>query len=111
MAPVLGKTDAVLIELPIVLTISWLSAAFLTRRYSIPRNLPQRLAMGGIAFVVTMFAEVGFSLFVFAQPLNEYLESFRNFAGVLGLSGQIGFALIPAIQLAYKRGRRFLLLK
>jgi hypothetical protein len=104
--PALGKTRAVLIELPLVLAISWISAGVLIARFGIFRNLTQRLAMGGLAFIVTMAAEIGFSVLVFGQPLSAYVESIWNPAGVLGLSGQLGFALIPAIQLAFKRMRQ-----
>jgi hypothetical protein len=106
LAPVLGKTGAVLIELPIVLAISWFSSGFLIRRFRLLRKLTQRLAMGGIAFAITMVAEVAFSTFAFGQSLSAYLEGIMNLAGVLGLSSQLGFALIPAIQLSITRGSR-----
>jgi hypothetical protein len=99
----LGETGAVLVELPIVLAISWISSGILIVRFGIWRNLTPRLAMGGLAFIVMMAVEAGFSMFVLGRPLSAYAESIWNPAGVLGLSGQLGFALIPAIQLAFKR--------
>jgi hypothetical protein len=106
LAPALGKTGAVLVELPVVLGISWVVSGFLTVRLSIGRKLTQRLAMGGIAFAFTMAAEAGLSVFVFGQPLPVYAQSIWNSAGILGLSGQLGFALIPAIQLALVQNGR-----
>jgi hypothetical protein len=99
----IGQTGAVLVELPIVLAISWVASGILIRRFGISRIVAQRLAMGAVAFSVTMVAEAGFSIFVFGQSLFVYLESIRNIAGVLGLSGQLAFALIPTVQLAFKR--------
>jgi len=104
--PALGKTTAVLIELPLVLAISWISAGILIARFGICQNLTQRLAMGGLALIVTVAAELGFSVFVFGQSLSAYVETIWNPAGVLGLSGQAGFALIPAMRLAFERMRQ-----
>jgi hypothetical protein len=101
LAPALGRTGAVLVELPPVLAISWRVSSILTRWFGI-RNVSQRLAMGGFAFVVTMAAEAGLSAFAFGQPVSVYARSVWNLAGMLGLSGQLGFALIPAIQLVVR---------
>lgn len=106
LTPVLGKAGAVLVELPLVLAISWLSSTFLIARFGISGSLMQRLAMGALALSLTMFAEVGFSIFVFRQPLPVYANSIWNLAGLLGLSGQLGFALIPTVQRAFKRMQR-----
>ena len=102
LTPAVGKTGAVVVELPLILGISWITSEILIVRFGVPRTLTQRLAMGGLAFTITMVAEAGLSIFVFGQPLSLYLESIWNLAGLLGLSGQLGFALIPTIHLAFK---------
>lgn len=103
LVPITGDMGAVLIEIPVVLAISWFSSGYLTGRLEDKEELVQRLIMGGLAFVLLMTAEAGLSLFLVGRTLSEYFGSFQNPAAILGLIGQMGFALIPALQIgSYK---------
>jgi hypothetical protein len=104
VVPQLGVLTAVLIELPIMLAISWLMCRRIVTRYAVPGTLMTRVAMGGIAFTCLMAAELGVAVIVFEQSVLEYLASFGTTAGALGLLMQIGFALIPVIQLQLAHG-------
>jgi hypothetical protein len=82
--------------------ISWLSSGYLVCRFHID-GLSRRLGMGGLAFILTMLAEMALSKFLFGQSPARYLEGFGNMAAVLGLLGQLAFAFVPAIQLTFRR--------
>jgi hypothetical protein len=105
LAPAIGKVGAVSCELPIVLAISWVSSRLLIRWFGIVGRPAHRLAMGGLAFTLTMAAEAGLSRFVFGQTFAQYLQGFWYTAAMLGVMGQLGFALIPLVQLAPRRVR------
>ena len=51
LGPMLGATRAVLIEVPIVLTISWFAARFIVRRYELD-GPAARIAAGLFAFLL-----------------------------------------------------------
>lgn len=95
LAPVLGATVAVLLELPLMLAASWWVCAWLLRRFAVPSAATARLLMGGCAFALLLLAEFALATLVFAQSPAMFLASFRAPHGWLGLLGQLGFALMP----------------
>jgi hypothetical protein len=101
IAPQTGPLVAVALEVPLILGLSWLVAGRVLRRWPLP--LAKALAMGGLAFVVLMLAEFSLAYALSGQPPSAYAASFLTGPGALGLAGQIGFALIPAIR-AQTRG-------
>jgi hypothetical protein len=98
VAPALGATAAVLLELPIILAVSWWSCGVLLRRFAIGPALRDRLIMGLTAFVVLQAAEAVLAVTAFGRSPAAYLAGFTTLAGQLGLAGQIGFALIPLVR-------------
>lgn len=95
LAPLMGHMAAVLAELPVMLAAAWLCArAILARRPLAERGAA--LAMGAIAFVLLLGAELLLGIFAFGLTPEGWLRSLGEPAGLLGLAGQIGFALIPA---------------
>jgi hypothetical protein len=103
MVPVVGEISAVMLEMPIMLAISWFSSRWLSGQLSVPAALAPRLVMGGLAFALLMVAEVGLSIFGFGRTLAEHLASYCQFASIIGLLGQAAFASFPAIQLSVRR--------
>lgn len=102
--PQFGETAAVLIELPVMLALSWVACAWLVRRFAVPRRVPERLAMGGLAFVLLMAAEVGVSVFGFGRTLAEHVQAFQTASAQLGLAAQLVFAALPVVQMTPRRG-------
>jgi hypothetical protein len=98
VAPRLGETLAVLLELPVVLGASWACCGALVTRLAVSPRLGDRVMMGGVAFVVLQAAEALLAIFVFGRNPTVYLAAFTTLAGQLGLAGQIGFALIPLVR-------------
>lgn len=95
LLPRMGELPAVALELPIILLISWIVCRWLVARFSVPATPSHRAAMGALAFALLMLAELGLSTLVFGWPWPEYLAHYQTEPGLLGLSGQIVFALMP----------------
>ena len=98
VVPRLGTLMAVLIEVPIVLGISWIVCRQVVRLFDVPSEWLPRLVMGILAFILLMIAEPAIAIFGFGRSLTQYFGEFRTTAGLIGLLGQIAFALIPVGQ-------------
>ena len=79
--------------MPIILGISWVACRWLIARFDVPPQLNFRLAMGGLAFAILMIAELGVSVFGFGRTSSVYLVHYRTWPALLGLAGQIAFAV------------------
>ena len=97
VAPRLGELAAVALEVPVVLGLSWLVAGRVLRRWPLPRS-GQRLAMGGLAFALLMLAETVLGITLFGRSLPGILGAMATLPGLVGLAGQIGFGLVPALR-------------
>ena len=106
LSPRLGELASVALELPVMLAVSWLAARRLIAARGVAAAIPHRLAMGGIAFLILMMAEAGISVFGIGRTLAQHLAAYRSPAALLGLAGQIVFALLPAILLLTHPPRR-----
>ena len=96
IAPAIGQVPAIAIELPLILGLSWVVAGRLPRYYQTAFvSGGNRLRIGALALALLMLAEIALAALVFGQPLTAYLSNLATSAGLLGLAGQIGFALIP----------------
>ena len=95
VAPQTGPLLAVALEVPLVLALSWLVAGRVLGRW--PLALPDRLAMGALAFALLMLAELTLAL-AFGQTPARFLSDLATPPGALGLAGQIGFGLVPALR-------------
>jgi hypothetical protein len=98
-----GEVAAVLIELPIILAISWFACARVVRRYAVPQNARDGALMGATALLLLMIAELGLAVFLFGRPPAEFATSLATPAGALGLAGQIAFATFPLVQSGRRR--------
>ena len=98
LAPRLGETTAVLIELPLMLALSWLACRWVIARFGVPATLTARATMGGLAFVILLLAEAALGTFGLGRTLAEHLASYQNLPERLGLAAQISFGLFPLLQ-------------
>lgn len=100
LAPRLGETVAILIELPLILLVSWIVCGWLIRVFTVAAAAGPRLAMGGAAFLFLMAAELALSVFAFGRPVSTHWQHYLTLAGALGLTGQIAFAAFPYLMLS-----------
>lgn len=94
LTPRIGAVAAVLCEVPLMLTISWLTARKLLTRHPLPRGR-DRAIMGLCAFTILMLAECALAVLGFGQTPGQWAVSLTTTPGALGLAGQIGFAAMP----------------
>lgn len=96
IAPRAGDLIAVLIELPIILGVSWVVFGGLARgRAAWP--LPARGQAGLAAFLVLMALELVLSAVIADGGVRGFMANWLTLPGALGLAGQVGFALIPLV--------------
>lgn len=96
LMPVLGELVAVLLELPVILTVAWLVCTRILGRWPL---LPKAAAaMGAIAFMWLMLAEAGMSTLLAGRSLAEHLALFAQLPHQVGLAGQLAFAAFPRMQ-------------
>jgi hypothetical protein len=103
IAPQIGALAAVALEVPLILGLSWLVAGRVLRRW--PLSQGQALAMGSLAFLFLMLAEFTLAWLLSGQTPAAYAATFVTAPGALGLAGQIGFALIPALRAIASKAR------
>jgi hypothetical protein len=101
--PRLGATAAVLIELPFMVTASWIACRLIVHRMAVAPGRSARLAMGASAFALLMLVETAVGAAAFGQPLAAQIAALHQAAGLIGLGGQAMFALFPLIQLKISR--------
>ncbi|MEL7490685.1 MAG: hypothetical protein AAGJ73_08190 [Pseudomonadota bacterium] len=96
--PSTGPLVAVAIELPIILLAAWSVCGWVFHVVAPRPALADRLIMGLAAFCFLMAAEIGLSVFVFSQSLEDLYTDWREAPGLLGLFGQFLFALFPLVR-------------
>lgn len=95
MAPRVGETGAVLLELPVMLAASWLACGRLVRVFGIGAGTADRAVMGASALFLLLVAETAAALVLFGRTPDEWLGSWRTTPALLGLASQVAFGLFP----------------
>lgn len=101
LQPRLGPLPATLLELPVMLAISWVVCGWALRRWAVPTATRDRLIMGLTAFGLLVGAETLLGVVGFGRALAEQGRAFAEPEGLLGLGAQLAFAGMPLV-----RGRR-----
>lgn len=96
LVPLLGALGAVLVELPVILTIAWLVCTRILWRW--PLSPPAAAGMGAIAFSLLMLVEAFLSNLLAGRSLTEHLALYAQLSHQVGLAGQLVFAVFPWIQ-------------
>ena len=99
LEPIAGELLAVMIELPVILSASWLLCGRAVVRTQVSATAQARLIMGATALAVLLLAEFGLATVLFAEPAAEFLAGLLTPSGLVGLGGQIVFAHFPLLQL------------
>ncbi|KAB2849543.1 MAG: hypothetical protein F9K44_07655 [Hyphomicrobiaceae bacterium] len=98
LAPSLGKHGAVLAELPVILAFSWWAAGWMAGRLGVPSKPGPRLVMGAVAFALLMGAETALAVFLLNEPLAAHFGRYGQSHELIGLAGQIAFAVFPLLR-------------
>ena len=98
VAPQLGAAGAAAIELPVILTLSWVACRHLVQRFAVPPAVNARLLMGAIAFALLMASELGVSVFAFGRSAAQHFSTYRALEAQMGLAAQLLFAAFPLLQ-------------
>ena len=99
LAPGIGDSGAVLLELPLMLAASYLVARWAVARWQVPPLAGKRLAMGSIAFALLMLCELLVSMALFGNSLSAHLARYLRPTAWPGLVAQLIFAAMPFILL------------
>lgn len=102
LAPALGDLFALLTELPVMLSLSWIVSRRLVRGQTALVGTAPRLTMGVFALALLMSAEFTLARSAFGLTPGAFLAGYLSLTGALGLAGQVAFALFPWVQ--YKTG-------
>ena len=95
VAPRLGETSAVLLEIPVLLAFSWFIARRLVRKHIF--TVQHLVSIGTIAFMLTMICEAGLADLIRGQSVAQWAMDLIKPLGLAGLAGQLGFALMPTL--------------
>jgi hypothetical protein len=98
VAPRVGESLAVLLELPVILAVAWVVCRGLTTAFRVARAPAPRIAMGVFAFLLLMAGELAVSVLFLGRTIAGHFAAERSFAADLGLAAQVMFALFPLVQ-------------
>jgi hypothetical protein len=96
LTPAVGATRAVMIEVPFIITVSWITARHIVRRYEL-HSAVSKLSVGLTSFVLLMAAELSLAQFLNDQSPEQWAAALIVIPGVIGLAAQILFALMPLL--------------
>jgi ABC-type uncharacterized transport system permease subunit len=96
VAPALGAFAAVLVELPIMLAVSWITCGLVLKRLAVPKDA--RLTMAATALVLLLLAEISTGVFAFGQTPADAIARMLAADNRLGLLGQLLFAAFPLLR-------------
>ena len=103
LEPSIGRLSATLLELPVILSVSWWVCRAVMARFAVTAEPSPRLAVGGLAFLLVMGAEFSLGVFGFGLTPKQYLQAFGAPGPLLGLAAQLAFAAFPWVQLPRRR--------
>lgn len=96
--PKIGAVAAVLIEIPIILIVSWLYFRYLLSKENTFYSHVDLFFVGFFSFLFLMITEYIFSIYFFHITAVQYFESMLTIHGLIGLLGQAAFASVPLWQ-------------
>lgn len=103
LVPRLGESAAVITELPLMLAVSWLACRWVVARFKVAPVVAPRAVLGAVAFALLMLAEVAVATLGFGRSLSEHVARYGEPSASLGLTAQVIFALLPSLQLLWRR--------
>jgi prolipoprotein diacylglyceryltransferase len=97
LVPRLGVRMAELTEMPFMLVVIFVAARFISVRFDLPASATQRLAVGALALVFLVAAELLLAFLLLNQTPTEHITDRDPVSGSVYL-GMLGlFALMPLL--------------
>jgi hypothetical protein len=96
LIPALGELVAVLVELPVILSIAWAACGRLLRDRRL--TAAEAAAMVVAAFMLLMLGEAAVSRWLAGLTMAEHLALYAEPAHLVGLGGQLAFAAFPLLR-------------
>jgi hypothetical protein len=97
MVPRVGARAAELVELPVMILVTWLAARWTIRRLHVPLSTGPRLVMGVLAFALLLAAEFSLVLPLRGLTLQQYFATRDPVSGVAYYASLVLLALMPLI--------------
>ncbi len=97
LTPRIGPLAAVLVEAPLMLALAFVACRWLLVRYRIGPAAGSRLAMGGLALVLLVGAELLLAVAAFGSTPADFLLAYATPPGAVGLAAQLVFAAMPLL--------------
>jgi hypothetical protein len=85
-------------ELPLILTFSWLLCGRSVLRMQVSDKLVDRVVMGTVALLFLICAELVLYQLISSEPTVKFFARYATLAGFIGLCGQLLFALFPLLK-------------
>ena len=105
LVPRLGELTAVLIEVPLVVAVSWWVCTRAVARWQVGNAKRDRLLMGAYAFGLLIAVEWTLSVTAFGRTSAQFVQAIFTPAGAIGLAGQVVFGLMPLLLRSRQTGR------
>jgi hypothetical protein len=99
LVPILGESPSVALETPFMVLASWFASGRCLQVFHLRRRV-SGLATGTIAFALLMATEFSIACFVFHQTPSYYVAAMTKPAGLIGLIGQLTFAILPFVRVS-----------
>ena len=97
LVPRLGARAAELVELPVMIGITWLAARWVTQKFSVPPERGPRLSMGVMAGALLLLAEFTLVLRLRGLTLEEYFATRDPVSGTAYYAAVLLLMLMPLL--------------
>jgi len=97
LVPRLGARTAELIEMPVMIGITWLAARWVTQKFSVPPERGPRLSMGVMAGALLLLAEFTLVLRLRGLTLEEYFATRDPVSGTAYYAAVLLLVLMPLL--------------
>jgi hypothetical protein len=97
LVPRLGARAAELVELPVMIGITWLAARWVMQRFSVPPQWGPRLSVGVLAGALLLFAEFTLVLRLRGLTLEEYFATRDPVSGTAYYAAVLLLVLMPLL--------------
>ena len=97
LEPRVGARVAELVELPVMILVTWLAACWTIRRFHLPVSRGPRLLMGVLAFALLLAAEFSLVLPLRGLTLEQYFAARDPVSGIAYYLSLVLLASMPLI--------------